>query len=198
MTRKLFKATLIAAGILLTGNNSFATIHTVWLGNGSNTFSPQTFTANVGDTVDWNWGFSGYNVESTPIPAGAAPWNSGVHSDPFHYIYVITVPGTYNYKDATHAGMTGSFTVMTTAVDDLKTKPFSLSPNPANGAVRFEGNVKSLVVHVYNLNGARVKTWTAANLSIKTFSVADLAPGLYMLTVNADGKLYQEKLVVAH
>jgi plastocyanin len=199
MNRKLFKMMLIATGMLLVWKTSMATMHTVWVGDGADTFDPQTFTASVGDTVDWNWGFSGYNVESTTIPNGAAPWNSGVHSDPFHYSYVITVPGVYNYKDATHAGMTGSFTVTsTTSVGMVNTKPFSLSPSPAKDYVRFTGEVKSLVVEVYDLNGRRITNWVATNLSEKSFSVAELPVGLYMLSVNADSKRYSEKLVVTH
>lgn len=199
MNKKLFKLMSMATGTLLIWNMSIAKIHTVWLGNGADTFDPQTFTASVGDTVDWNWGFSGYNVESTTIPSGAAPWNSGVHSDPFHYIYVITVPGLYNYKDATHPGMTGSFNVLpTTSIEETPAKPFSISPNPANSFVRFTGNIRSLNADVYDLSGRKLTTWTAANQSESLFRLTDLSTGMYILSVNADGKLYNEKLIVAH
>lgn len=199
MNTKQFKLMAMATCMLLIWNTSFATIHMVWVGDGSNTFNPQTFTASVGDTVDWNWGASGYNVESTTIPTGAAAWNTGVHSDPFHQIYVITVPGTYNYKDATHAGMTGSFTATpATSAGEVSTKPFNVGPSPASSHVSFTGNIQALNVDVYDLNGRKITTWTATNLSEKSFSVAEFSMGVYILSVNADGKQYTEKLVVKH
>ncbi len=199
MSRKLFKLASMAACTLLTCNASFAKTHMIWVGDGANTFTPQTFTASVGDTVDWNWGGRGFNVQSTTIPSGATPWNTGVHNDPFHYIYVIKVPGTYNYMDATHAGMTGSFTAaLSTSTGEISIRPFDIGPNPANDHVNFTGDVRSLKVDVYDLSGKKITTWTAANQSKKSFSVAAFSKGVYILFVTADGKLYKEKLVVAH
>lgn len=199
MSKNLFKMVSMAVCMLLIWNASSAKTHTVWVGDGANTFDPQTFTAKVGDTVDWNWGAAGYNVQSTTIPAGAVSWNTGVHSDPFHYIYVIKVPGVYNYKDATHAGMTGTFTALaSTSVGEVFTKPFTVGPIPANNEVSFTGDIRALNVDVYDLSGKRITTWTAANLSEKSFSVAAFSTGMYILFVNVDGKRYKEKLVVTH
>lgn len=199
MTRKPAKLISMAMCMLLIWNISLATIHTVWVGDGADTFDPQTFIASIGDTVDWNWGAAGYNVESTTIPAGAAPWNTGVHSDPFHYLYVITVSGEYNYKDATHPGMTGSFIVSpNTCVGAVSSKPFSIGPIPAENQVHFTGNFLALNVDVYDLNGRRITTWAVTDRSEKSFSVAEFPKGMYILSVNADGKQYNEKLVVTH
>jgi len=96
MTRKLFKAALIAASVLLTREISFATVHVVWIGKCGNTFPPQTFKANVGDTVKWAWGTIRYNAENIIILNGITSLNSRPYNDPF-FPYIITIPGTYSH-----------------------------------------------------------------------------------------------------
>jgi len=79
----------------------------------------------VGDTVRWVWVNGSHTTTSTTIPFGAATWNNPINSSSPFFEYLITVPGTYNYRCNPHVGigMIGTFTA---------TNPPSLSVTPAN------------------------------------------------------------------
>jgi plastocyanin len=105
-----FRAAIISTGIVFT--TVCAVTHTVQFGGSlALTYSPKSFTANVGDTVKWAGDFAMHPLSSTTIPSSAAAWHQGSGSSPF--IYAIKVAGTYDYKCDTHvsSGMVGSFTV---------------------------------------------------------------------------------------
>lgn len=76
-------------------------------------FSPVFATANVGDTVRWNFSGGsdgqGHNVRFTPVVAGAPAdinvLKTGTASR------VFTTRGTFNYVCDVHPGMNGSITV---------------------------------------------------------------------------------------
>jgi plastocyanin len=77
-------------------------------------FTPSSVTANLGDTIEWDWVSGNHTTTSTTIPAGAAGWSHSLNSQDGNnsFIYVPTVTGTYNYKCNIHpTQMTGSFTV---------------------------------------------------------------------------------------
>src|SRR6185295_18395291 len=78
-------------------------------------FSPSSFSANLGDTIKWVWLDGIHTTTSTTIPVGAATWNHDLNSASANtsFIYVPSVVGTYNYQCNFHFnfGMIGSFTV---------------------------------------------------------------------------------------
>jgi trimeric autotransporter adhesin len=92
-----------------------AMIHTVAVGpSGSLTFSPSSFSMNLGDTVQWVLGSGYHTTTSTTIPSGAAPWDYAfVPSTDTVFSYVPADTGTYNYNCTYHSGlgMAGSFRV---------------------------------------------------------------------------------------
>src|SRR5436305_617334 len=77
------------------------------------TFSPSSFTASVGDTVNFVWGSGSHTTTSTSVPSGAATWNASLKSSSTSFNYVIRLAGTYKYQCNFHVsmGMIGSFTV---------------------------------------------------------------------------------------
>jgi plastocyanin len=119
----------IASGIMLfmMPVQMFATTHIVHFGDYF--FSPNSFSAQVGDTVTWQGDFSMHNTTSESIPAGAAPWSYGSTSDTT-FSYVIKVAGTYHYECTFHVslGMVGLFTV--TAASAVR--PTTAAPHGAN------------------------------------------------------------------
>jgi plastocyanin len=76
-------------------------------------FSPNTVTAKVGDTVDFVWGSGTHTTTSTSVPTGAAGWNSPLSSTATTFRYIITTAGSYSYQCNIHVsmGMTGSISV---------------------------------------------------------------------------------------
>jgi len=76
-------------------------------------YQPQNLTTGIGDTIQWQGTFASHPLSSTIIPNGAASFHvtSGTV-----FSYVVTQPGTYNYKCDFHGGngMFGSFSTVTT------------------------------------------------------------------------------------
>jgi plastocyanin len=106
-----------------------AVLHTVQFGgNLGLTFSPKSFSATVGDTVEWDGDFGPHVLSSTTIPAGAASWHNATGTT---FRYVITVAGSYNYQCDIHVslGMIGSFTASGSAVREIPRLSGVLSRN---------------------------------------------------------------------
>lgn len=78
-------------------------------------YSPDRFSASVGDSVRWEGSFSTHPLSSTTIPAGAQTWHVASGSS---FTYVIAEPGAYGYRCDLHAagGMVGSFSAAVQAV----------------------------------------------------------------------------------
>jgi len=77
-------------------------------------FSPSSFTINLGDTVEWKWVSGTHTTTATTIPSGAASWDHLMNSTSMTFIYVPSKLGTHNYKCTFHAAMNmvASFTVV--------------------------------------------------------------------------------------
>ncbi len=107
------KSAFLSLILLFIGVQSFATIHSVTVANFQ--FNPANFSAQVGDTVRWTWSSGSHTTTSGNnnggIPVGAASWNENINSGNTTYEYVITIPGTYNYRCIPHSPeMIGQFT----------------------------------------------------------------------------------------
>jgi plastocyanin len=82
----------------------FAAKATTWTILVSNfQFSPATVSANVGDTILWQWSSGGHTTTSTSVPTGAATWDHPMTSSATTFKYVLTVKGTYQYWCTIHA-----------------------------------------------------------------------------------------------
>ena len=80
---------------------------------GGTSFTPNTLTAKVGDTLSFVWSSGSHTTTSTSIPAGAGAWNVPLNSTSTSFNYIITKTGIYNFKCTPHEsmGMTGKVTV---------------------------------------------------------------------------------------
>src|SRR6188508_92228 len=77
-------------------------------------FTPNSVSASLGDTIEWDWITGNHTTTSLGIPAGAAAWSHSLNAQDGNqtFIYVPSVAGTYNYECLVHTGfMTGTFTV---------------------------------------------------------------------------------------
>ena len=82
---------------------------------GSLSFSPESFTIAVGDTVEWRWEAGSHNVRPDSIPDGSS-WpgdDDDTYGEGHTHSHEFTVAGSYSYYCVPHRniGMTGSFTV---------------------------------------------------------------------------------------
>lgn len=92
----------------------FAATHTIVFGGSAGfAYSPAAVNVRVGDTITWTGNFAVHPLTSTTIPPGAPAWQHATGTD---FSYVVTVPGTFNYKCTVHSGMVGSFTATVASV----------------------------------------------------------------------------------
>jgi len=195
--------TILKKSILLIAGLSFisfvhATKHIVTVQNFM--FSPSSFTATVGDTVEWDWVNGGHTTTSTSVPVGAATWSHPMNSSSTSFQYVITKPGTYNYWCAIHTTlMEASFTVTTTAVPyvESNTPLASVYPNPANSYVNIHVNICSTVnaLTVLDLQGREVLSEMLYSVDNK-IDVSKWAKGIYFYQFRAGQSVATGKLEV--
>ncbi|MGY8918237.1 MAG: plastocyanin/azurin family copper-binding protein, partial [Flavobacteriales bacterium] len=97
--------TLVATSYFLNAQNSFI-INTT-----GNTFSPDTLTITVGDTVTWNntQGFHNINATLATYPSNPEGFGNAVAGAGWSFQWVFTIAGSYDYQCDPHAsiGMTG-------------------------------------------------------------------------------------------
>ncbi|MFI5172864.1 MAG: plastocyanin/azurin family copper-binding protein, partial [Chitinophagales bacterium] len=97
--------------IIFLGFSAKATIHEIQVED--NEFNPSNLNVMVGDTIKWFWDNSAgdHTTTSTSVPDGALTWDAPIAASSQTFIYVVTLPGSYNYKCTIHAGMgmTGNF-----------------------------------------------------------------------------------------
>ena len=180
MVRLLHAGTRIAlAAFIFLGTPVLATTHIVQFGGSVGfAYSPASFPAVVGDTVTWEGDFSLHPLSSTSVPAGAATWHNGSGSS---FKYVIRVAGAYHYQCDIHSsvGMTGSFTVTSSAV--LPGATGSIAPRAATARVFSAGGNAYLQLNVgveafvsaalYSLDGKKLLTIVNTRLETGVYTI---------------------------
>jgi plastocyanin len=183
MKNLLKKSALFIAGVSFASLAS-ATTHVVTVQNFS--FTPATFTAVVGDTVEWEWVAGTHTTTSLTIPGGAATWNNNITSSATTFKYKVTVAGTYNYWCAIHQTMMeGSFTVTNpTAVPAVSNSSQVIAkvyPNPATSVVNIHLNIApgNNILLVNDMLGKEVVRKTLYNMD-NTLDVSGWKKGVYI------------------
>ena len=197
MKKSFTKTFLLLAGLSIF-SYAQATKHIVTVQNFS--FSPSSFSATVGDTVEWQWVSGTHTTTSLTIPGGAASWNNNITSSSTKFDYVITTAGTYNYWCAIHTtSMEGSFNVTTTAVPYVEsfTSLASVYPNPASKQINFHMNTcaPSNVLTVIDLQGRVVMKRTLVDVD-NSIDVSEWTKGIYFYQLNAGTETMKGKLEV--
>jgi plastocyanin len=188
--------------LFLTVKTDWATTHVVQFGgNFGLAYSPNSFSAKVGDTVKWEGDFVLHPLSSTTIPATAPSWHMGSGTS---FTYVITVPGTYSYQCDVHVsfGMTGSFTASESSVQEGAPAANAVRPDhvmfvnaftPGKSSVSFFVPSRGFVtLEVFDLLGHRVAMLVNQIKEAGTYSVtlkgAIPARGLYFVKLAGDGE----------
>jgi hypothetical protein len=75
--------------------------------------------------------------------------------------------------------------------------PFMIVPNPASGQIfiSFPVNMNGKIMEIRNMAGQIVK---AEKITDETSDVSALPAGAYLVSVNTDGAIYRQKLIVRH
>ncbi len=134
------------------------------------TFSPATFTINIGDTIQWVYAAGTHTTTSLTIPTGAAAWDHPVNSSSTTFTYVPTKAGIYNYKCTFHfaMGMKGDFTVVCPQIS-ASISAASATTFCQGGSVVLKSNVSSsFTSYQWKKNGTAITNATNANYTAKT------------------------------
>jgi plastocyanin len=188
-----------AALSLLWGFSAQATTHVVQFGGALGfTYSPSSFSAQVGDTVKWEGDFTMHPLSSTTIPATAASWTSTSGST---FSYVIKVAGTYDYHCDFHfsIGMTGSFTatgsgiLSNPGVSGTMSDPvtITMAANTRNPAMLIRAaRPETIMLRIYNLNGVLLATLvnrlSGTGTTVIPLDRAVRANGTYLIRVGGN------------
>ena len=166
--------------------NSFATTRMITVQNFS--FSPSSLTANVGDTIKWQWVSGTHTTTSTTIPIVATSWDAPISSSSPTFIYVLSTPGTYNYKCTPHEsmGMTGVITAQPNAIKQIESvvNNYKLEqnyPNPFNPVTKINFNILkqgNVNLNIYDASGRFVKSLVNETLSQGSYAVDFDASGI--------------------
>jgi plastocyanin len=200
MKKNYFINSLLSVLILLS-ISARATVHMVDVANFS--FTPDTMTVIVGDTVQWMWISGTHTTTSTSVPAGAATWNNSINSSISFFNYKVTVAGVYNYDCAIHTFMTGTFTATDpSGIASISTEP-TFTWSMVNDEVTMQMNFNSataLSIHLFNLLGANVRTLGSLQNVVgtynETFSLSGVPKGIYFLEVIAENRKIVRKIIV--
>lgn len=164
-------------------------------------FIPAVTNANVGDTIKWVNVNGTHTTASTTIPAGATPWNSP-NLTASGFTYVVKFAGTYNYTchPATGGHMPGSIVVTGTAsvssVDRDANSLFLAYPNPCTDKITIETQFANNI-SVYNISGQLIKSVAVKpELTKIEIDMADLAKGVYFITIDKGVKTWSQKIMV--
>jgi plastocyanin len=188
--------------LLLFAKADWATTHIVQFGgNAGLTYSPNTFSAAVGDTVKWEGDFSIHPLSSTTIPSGAQSWHNATGTT---FAYVIAVPGAYHYQCDVHAGlgMTGSFQVSNTAVrpglgtsmpgQTDRLRIVEIVGQKGSGVRIAVPRTEFVTLAVFDLLGHEVATIINQKEEAGTFDIAlagrIAAPGFYFVRLTGEGE----------
>lgn len=156
-------------------------------------FDPAVLTVNVGDTIMWIWDEGFHTTTSSAIPSGATPWDQMIDQTNLMFMYIITVPGSYDYVCSYHAsmGMVGHITANgATGINTVNAfSPVIKNTNASDELLITFATTSNWKAEVMNMSGAVIKQLTLASQTGNTSSVPvnDLAAGAYIIQLT-DGK----------
>lgn len=194
--KKLYSLFFISAFSLFTININAATINVTVA---SNSFTPSTFTAVLGDNIVFTLASGTHNVTGVSVPAGAAAISSGTMSTVGQtYTYNVTVAGNYGYQCTFHpTTMIGGFTASATGiVDPTANLLTSVYPSPFKEriTVKYSG-IES--IEFINVVGEKVKTleMNAAEGKLE-IDFENFPAGVYFYRTYKDGVVYETRKIV--
>lgn len=177
----------------------FATTHTITVQNFS--FNPSSLTANLGDTIVWQWSSGSHTTTSMTIPGSAASWDANLNSSSTSFTYVPSVVGSYSYKCTPHfaSGMSGTFTIsggsgITPGAKPQGTHSVKFYPQPFLSILNLDLSLSQFskgffTVEIYDLLGQNKFKQFFEDIDEGKIAIdlAGIAPGVYFISVIANG-----------
>jgi DNA-binding beta-propeller fold protein YncE len=88
--------------------------------------------------------------------------------------------------------------IASTGFEDVKTKTFSIYPNPASNVITLnvnKTNNENLTLNIYSISGTLVKS-EMLKLNQQRTNIADLPNGVYLITIKSKNETETKKLVI--
>ncbi|OJW84398.1 MAG: hypothetical protein BGO69_11645 [Bacteroidetes bacterium 46-16] len=183
-----------------------ATIHVIEAGpNQTFVFTPDSLTAELGDTIKWVWKAATHTTTSDAgvggIPAAAVPWDAPLNATDSTFMYVPAVVGEYNYHCTFHVsmGMVGKFVVIApTSVINVASAPgIKVVPNPAYDEFSLTIGPDASV-DLLDITGKLIRHLQAVSGSStgQHYRTDNISGGMYLLRIKTGGSVFTEKLQV--
>jgi plastocyanin len=169
-------------------------------------FSPNSLTIEIGDSVVFTNTGGSHNVNGTQVSFPANPESFGNTIGPAGWVYgfKFTVEGTYSYKCDVHGvGMSGTITVVDPAgIEEKPELSYSIYPNPANAILNVNIDPKSLSdnmsIVLYDLTGKQVTRIENVRNQVTALSLDNLVTGIYFCSIYDGGELLVTEKVVRY
>ncbi|MFQ5334440.1 MAG: T9SS type A sorting domain-containing protein [Flavobacteriales bacterium] len=163
----------------------------------SQTFSPETLSIQLGDTVEWTWGGGTPHTTTSDATSGPDVWTADLNATTSTFDFVISMVGNHPYHCNIHGGvgygMTGLIVVNPTGINELKNKNgSSVFPNPfSKKAYIVIEELHYDRAEIYNNDGRLIQTISpipAGSNTLLEVSLPDSPPGVYMYAIFKDGQ----------
>ncbi len=85
------------------------------------------------------------------------------------------------------------------SIDNITKQQISIYPNPSNGEINIslgEKTNKNVIFEIFDITGKLVKHETYQSISEKTFDLTNYPKGIYILKINIEGEIFNEKICV--
>ncbi|MBI1225221.1 MAG: T9SS type A sorting domain-containing protein [Bacteroidetes bacterium] len=145
-------------------------------------FSPNSLTINVGETVQWNNTGGTHNVNGSIATYSNNPegfMSGSAAPAPWMFSHTFNTPGVYQYRCDPHfsLGMMGTITVVGAAAGDVVISEINYN-NPGTDNYEF--------IEFYNKGAAAVQLegWTISSAINYTFPAYTLDPGAFVVVSN--------------
>ncbi len=207
LVKIFFMAFCLTLVVLTVGKTeSQATTHTIKFSGMS--FTPDALDVSVGDTIVWSGNFGFHEIQSLQIPSGASTFGPSQSTD-VTLVYVVTVPGQYNYQCNIHfdMGMVGEFTAVKAGVRKVENNNIaSLEenfPNPFSGVTKIKYNLNkpsAITLKLFDINGKELRTleskYQNAGSYEYQFDGSNLANGTYIYQLQAGEVVLVNQMIV--
>lgn len=165
----------------------------------SMSWSPNDITIDLGDSVTWvnnNNGTHNLNGTTATYPSNPESFSMLTNGTNWTFGKRFNVPGIYMYRCDVHSAMmTGKVTVVDPSLGlaNNQMSAIVLGPNPAEDLVTIQANTSDFKVTIYDMLGHQVLWQHMVNQN--QLNVSALNKGMYLVEINVEGKLIQQRLM---
>ncbi len=198
----------IAFSVIIAASASFSTKAqaTFNVDASGTSFTPNSLTINIGDTVIWtnSSGFHNVNATTGTFPSNPESFGNALASATWVFKKKFTIAGTYDYQCDAHAtqGMTGQVIVQqgSVGIEDVAANSSSLIyPIPAKEEITIDLKNKDfagLSIKLVNAEGKTVYENTKLSSSVISIDTRELNGIFFYQLLDHSGIIETKKIVV--